>query len=320
LVSTGGNASQPGQVGEPGTPNPSALRHRQVAANGARFHVAEIGSGPLVLFLHGFPESWWAWRRQLPAVAAAGFQAAAMDLRGYGDSDKPPRGYDPFTLAADVAGVIRTLGAHDAVLVGQGWGGYVAWTVAAARPDCVRALCAVTAPHPLTLLRSVYRLGAGPGMVHLLAMQMPWLPERRIRRASYVQHHLSAWSAPGTAFPDAETIDTYRRALDAWPAPHCALEYHRWLVRSRLRADGRAFTSLMRRPLHLPVLQITGADDPVVPLRAVAGSVTRVDGDHQHIRLPHTGHFPHEEAPERFNRVLVDWLSPGTRPGVHPLR
>ena len=94
-----------------------------VAANGARFHVALVGDGPLVLFLHGFPEFWWAWRHQLPAVAAAGYCAAAMDLRGYGASDKPPRGYDLSTLAADVAGVIRSLGARDAVVVGHGWGG-----------------------------------------------------------------------------------------------------------------------------------------------------------------------------------------------------
>lgn len=104
--------------------------HRDVAANGARFHVAETGEGPLVLFLHGFPEFWWAWRHQLPAVASAGYRAAAMDLRGYGGSDKTPRGYDPTTLAGDVAGVIRTLGVRSAVLVGQGWGGYVGWAVA----------------------------------------------------------------------------------------------------------------------------------------------------------------------------------------------
>ena len=84
--------------------------HRFVSANGARFHVAEAGDGPLVLLLHGFPQFWWAWRHQMPALADAGYRVAAMDLRGYGACDKPPRGYDPLTLAADVAGVIRSLG------------------------------------------------------------------------------------------------------------------------------------------------------------------------------------------------------------------
>ena len=99
--------------------------HRFVGANGSRFHVVEAGTGPLVLFLHGFPEFWWAWHQMLPAVADAGFRAVAVDLRGYGASDKPPRGYDGYTLAADVAGLIRALGERSATVVGTGVGGMI---------------------------------------------------------------------------------------------------------------------------------------------------------------------------------------------------
>jgi len=84
--------------------------HRSVSANGTRFHVAERGDGPLVLLLHGFPEFWWAWRHQLISLSEAGFRAVAVDLRGYGGSDKPPRGYDLITAAADAAGLVRSLG------------------------------------------------------------------------------------------------------------------------------------------------------------------------------------------------------------------
>src|SRR5258706_3604608 len=97
--------------------------HRFVSANGTRFHVVEAGTGPLVLFLHGFPEFWYAWHQQLAAVADAGFRAVAVDLRGYGASDKPPRGYDGYTMAGDVAGLIRALGERSAVLVRSGYGG-----------------------------------------------------------------------------------------------------------------------------------------------------------------------------------------------------
>src|SRR5207249_12097458 len=89
--------------------------HRDISANGIHLHVAELGSGPLVVLLHGFPEFWWAWRHQLVDLADAGWRAVAPDLRGYGASDKPPRGYDAMTLAADVAGLIRALGERDAV-------------------------------------------------------------------------------------------------------------------------------------------------------------------------------------------------------------
>src|SRR3982750_1873702 len=99
--------------------------HRFVGANGSRFHVVEAGTGPLVLFLHGFPEFWWAWHDVMTRVADAGFRAVAIDLRGYGASDKPPRGYDGYTMAADVTGLIRALGERSAMIVGCGSGGVV---------------------------------------------------------------------------------------------------------------------------------------------------------------------------------------------------
>src|SRR3954449_11342949 len=157
---------------------PGPWEHRMVAANGARFHVAVTGEGPLVLLLHGFPEFWWSWRHQLVALADAGYRAAAMDLRGYGASDKPPRGYDLLTLAADVAGLVRALGERDAVVVGHGWGGLVAWTLAPAHPALVRRLAVVSAPPPLrwsaALSAPHQQRAAGP----LLRFQLPWHPER----------------------------------------------------------------------------------------------------------------------------------------------
>ena len=108
--------------------------HRDVSANGIRLHVVEAGGGPLVILLHGFPGFWWSWRHQLATLAGAGFRAVACDLRGYGASDKPPRGYDPMTAAADVAGLVRALGEDRAVLVGQDWGAHIAWTTAALHP------------------------------------------------------------------------------------------------------------------------------------------------------------------------------------------
>jgi pimeloyl-ACP methyl ester carboxylesterase len=287
---------------------PGPWRHRHVAANGARFHVAESGTGPLVLLLHSFPEFWWTWRDQLPALAGAGYRAVAMDLRGYGSSDKTPRGYDPVTLARDVAGTIRSLGAADAVLVGQGWGGYIAWTVAALHPARVRGLVPVAAAHPLrfrSLLRSP-RLGR-----HLLGMQVPWFPERRIQAqdARYVETLLRAWSAPATAFPDAEQTRRYRGAMSLWPSPHCALEYHRWVIRSRLRSDGRRFAATMRTPVPSPVLQVLGGQDPVVPRSAARVPARLVGGTHEVAVLAEAGHFPHEECPQEFNATLLEWLA-----------
>jgi pimeloyl-ACP methyl ester carboxylesterase len=144
---------------------PGPWQHRDVSANGIRLHVAESGGpgAPLVVLLHGFPEFWWTWRRQLPALADAGFRAVAVDLRGYGDSDKPPRGYDLWTLAGDVAGLIRALGEPTARVVGHGWGGMIGWTVTALHPRLVAALAVLGAPHPLAVRRGVVRDPRGQG-------------------------------------------------------------------------------------------------------------------------------------------------------------
>src|SRR5205085_9968090 len=125
-----------------------------VSANGTRFHVAEAGDGPLVLLLHGFPEFWWAWRHQLAALPAAGFRAVAVDLRGYGGSDKPPRGYDLVTAAADAAGLVRALGEANAIVVGHGLGGLVAWTLAGYYPKAGRRLGVVSTADPLRMRAS----------------------------------------------------------------------------------------------------------------------------------------------------------------------
>jgi pimeloyl-ACP methyl ester carboxylesterase len=292
-------------------------RHRYVAANGARFHVVEATSerrppgaehGTVVLLLHGFPEFWWAWREQLPTLAAHGHRAVAMDLRGYGGSDKPPRGYDPLTLADDVAGVTKALGARRVVLVGQGWGGYVAWTTAVRHRRLVAGLCAVAAPHPSAMLSELGPARGLTALSHVLTMQLPFLPERRLSRpgSSYVDEHLRAWSSPSSGFPTPDVSSTYADALALWPAAHCALEYHRWLVRSRVRADGRRFAALMSSPVTAPVLEIRGADDPVLP--ASADSRAHVQDEHGVSVLRDTGHFPHEEDPAAFDAVVLPWL------------
>ena len=301
---------------------PGPWQHRHVAANGARFHVAEPDSGSgsaprrLVVLLHGFPELWWAWRHQLGPLADAGFRAVAMDLRGYGGSDKTPVGYDPFTLAQDVSGVVKALGARDAVLVGHGWGGYVGWAAAVLHPAEVSALVTVSAPHPLAMLRALRTGHGGTALRHLLAMQVPMRPERRLARADsgYLAAHLRSRSGPGSTFPSDAEVATYQRAIGVWPSSHCALEYHRWLVRSRLRSDGRRFTHAMRSPVTQPVRVVTGEEDRVVPVEAVRASRGWVAGDLLEHRMPRAGHFPHEEDPPAFTELLLSWLTGLPRP------
>ena len=123
--------------------------HRSVEANGIRIHIAEQGSGPLVLLCHGFPESWYSWRRQLKALAEAGFHAVAPDMRGYGQSDRPTEieRYSLFHLVGDMIGVLDALGEKNAVIAGHDWGAPVAWHAALLRPDRFRAIIGLSVPY-----------------------------------------------------------------------------------------------------------------------------------------------------------------------------
>jgi pimeloyl-ACP methyl ester carboxylesterase len=127
----------------------SEIAHRTIDANGIRIHFAEQGSGPLVLLCHGFPESWYSWRHQLRALAAAGFHAVAPDMRGYGDTDRPAAidQYSLLHLVGDMVGVLDSLGEKNAVIAGHDWGAPVAWHAAMMRPDRFRAVIGLSVPY-----------------------------------------------------------------------------------------------------------------------------------------------------------------------------
>jgi pimeloyl-ACP methyl ester carboxylesterase len=284
-----------------------------VSANGVRLHVAEAGDGPLVLLLHGFPEFWWTWRAQLPALAAAGFRAVAPDLRGYGASDKPPRGYDLPTAAADVAALVRALGERDAVVVGHDWGGLVAWTTAALHPRSVRRLAVLSMAHPRLLRAGLADPRQRRALRHVLRFQLPRLPERRLTRADDdpVAELLRRWSGPDWVHTAdfAEAVARYRSAARIPQAAYGAMEYFRWAGRSQLRPDGLRFARRMAAPVTAPTLQLHGALDPCVLPPTAEGSDRYVAGTYEWRLLPRAGHFPHEESPAEVTSTLTSWLT-----------
>ena len=147
------------------------FEHNQIEANSISIHAVSVGQGPLVVFCHGFPESWYSWRHQLPAVAAAGFRAVALDMRGYGGTTAPPAvaGYSLSHLVGDVVGAVAALGEKQAVVVGHDWGAPVAWYSALMRPDVFRAVVGMSVPYipPVVLpagltMRDLMRAHQGP--------------------------------------------------------------------------------------------------------------------------------------------------------------
>jgi pimeloyl-ACP methyl ester carboxylesterase len=275
--------------------------------------VAEAGAGPLVILLHGFPEFWWSWRHQLPALAAAGMRAVAVDLRGYGDSDKPPRGYDLWTLSGDVAGLVRALGERQADLVGQDWGGILGWCTAALHPRVVRSVTVLAAAHPRAMGQALLRDQEQRSSARYLAtFQVPWLPERDLTRdgAVLVEDILRRGAGPRWRASSEFSAVTprYREAMLIPAAAHCALEYYRWVGRSQFRFDGRRFSRAVARPARVPVLQLHGAEDPYVLERTARRSARWAGNGYRYELLPGVGHFVQQEAPEHTTALVTEFL------------
>jgi pimeloyl-ACP methyl ester carboxylesterase len=286
--------------------------HRMVRANGIALHVAEAGAGPLVLLLHGFPQFWWAWRHQLVDLADAGYRAVAVDLRGFGASDKPPRGYDAPTLAADMAQLVTSLGEHDAMVVGTDLGGLLAWTMAAKHRQVVRSLVVMGAAHPLRLRTAIARdaMQRRASAYALRTFQIPRRPEALLTRdETYVRGLFDRWTGPrwrGTPSYVAD-VHRYADAVRIYPVAYCASEYFRWLVRSLPRGDGRRFAETVRTPISAPVLQLHGDFDGCVLPSTAQGSGQYVAGEYEWHVLDGVGHFAHNEVPEKVSAELLRW-------------
>lgn len=308
-------------------PDPSSIRfagpwtHRDVFANGISLHVAESpGDGPLVVLLHGFAGCWWVWRHQLVDLAGAGYRVVAVDLRGYGDSDKPPRGYDGWTLAGDIAGLVRALGEREAHLVGHAWGGFLAWTAATLHPRVVSSLTVLGAGHPLAYRRAIrsgwYRPALRPqfkAASHVFRFQQPLRPEHALiaDRAALVEQLLREWSGRAWSQTDdcAETAQRLREAMLIPGVAHSALEYYRWAFRSQFRGDGRRFAAAVDAVSPVPVFQLHGSEDTCI-LASTARASTRWTRPHSWLHvLPGVGHYPHLEAPAQTSKLLQEWLA-----------
>lgn len=285
----------------------------RLRAGGIDFFALADGpaGGPLVLLLHGFPELSRSWRRQVPALAAAGYRAVAPDLRGYGRTGKDGP-YDLATLSRDVRDLVRGLGRERAVVVGHDWGGAVAWATAVLEPRVVEQLVVLNCPHPGGMadeLRGNFRQMARSA--YMLFFQLPWLPEWVLTRrgAEAVGRALRGGSHVREAWPREETAH-YQRAMLEPGAARGALGYYRAIFRRplSLRREGRA------HPIAAPTLIVWGARDRFLGLETVApeklAPYLTPANRAERVLVEEAGHFVQSEAPDRVNEALLRWLGP----------
>lgn len=281
----------------------SELRHEYVQVNGIRVHYVTAGRGPLVLLLHGFPEFWYAWRHQIPALAEH-FTVVAPDQRGYNETDKPAWGYEIDVLVADVLGLIEALGHERAIVVGHDWGGAVAWATAIARPHRVERLAILNAPHPAVFAEHLRTNRAQQRRSWYMGFfLLPALPELAFKANDYaLLERIFREQIPAGTFGD-EDLAAYKDALSKPGALTAALNWYRAAGRQGARG---LYTGTQMR-CDVPTLLIWGEAD-------VALGPELVDGTAQYVpdltvrRLPGVSHWVQQEAPAQVNRFLLEFL------------
>ncbi|HRY44129.1 MAG TPA: alpha/beta hydrolase [Thermoanaerobaculia bacterium] len=279
--------------------------HREEKVGEIRLHWVEAGEGPLILLLHGFPEHWLAWRRQLPALAAAGFRAVAPDLRGYNLSEKPKgvSSYRMEKLAGDVASLVRHLGYETTLLVGHDWGGAIAWCVPALHPGLVERLAILNAPHPIVMKRKLATIAQARRSSYMLFFQLPWLPERSLtrHRASFIRMMLRRDPATPAAFTPEE-IEAYREAFLRPGAATAAVNYYRAAFRPGTRVPG------LRRSLEkVPALVLWGEGDRYLGPELLDGLDDLVP-DLRLVRIPNASHWLPADAADLVTAELVSFF------------
>lgn len=295
-----------------GTPAPE---HIFVHTRGIRLHAAVQGprTAPLVLLIHGFGGGWFDWDELLTLFPDENLRLAAVDLRGYGKSDKTPRGYDLTTAASDMSGVIRALGHTGALVVGHGEGGMIGWTMAAHEPDRVRGLITLSSGHPVVLARTMllHPFSQWTRLRTSLYAQLPRLPERRLRKnnSAVVVKDFRAQVAPG--FRDTDLFNTQaelrRESMQVDKVAHLSCEYRRWTVRSRFRPEGFRFNSTFPAHTAARAVGVDGSMDGAYDRRIAERSARRGAPGSTTTVLYGVGHYPHIEDAPSVAEIIRDF-------------
>ncbi len=320
------------------------ITHRTVEANGIRVHLAEAGAGPLVLLCHGFPKSWYSWRRQLKALAEAGFHAVAPDMRGYGQTDRPDdiEKYTLFHLAGDMVGVVAALGAERAVIVGHDWGAPVAWHAALFRPDIFRGVAGLSVPfRPRGAVRPTSVMPqTDQSLFYQLYFQTPGVAEAELERDPRGALRRLLYSGSGDAPRGHDNVLADRAPgmvprtggfltrminpaeLPAWLTEADMDFYAGEFARTGFRGGLNWYRNIDRnwelmapfagKRVTVPALYVAGDRDLVVAFsgmdKVIANLKTFVPDLRGAVMLPGCGHWTQQERADEVNAALIQFL------------
>ncbi len=315
------------------------ISHRTIETNGISMHIAEAGSGPLVLLCHGWPESWYSWRHQLEALAAAGYHAVAPDMRGYGRTDKP-LDIDQYTLlhlVGDMVGAVSALGRTEAAIVGHDWGAPVAWHSALLRPDVFKAVAGLSVPFrprgpvpPTSMMPQT-----DDSVFYQLYFQEPGVAEREFESdiKATIMNTLVSVSGSGETV-DASSVGMVPRnggwlsrrsapaSLPAWLTQQDIDFYVEEFKRAGFRGGLNWYRNVDRNwqllapfagaKVGVPALYVVGDRDLVYRFRGMDQLVPNLKQHVPNLRdtiiLPGCGHWTQQERPDEVNAALIGFL------------
>jgi pimeloyl-ACP methyl ester carboxylesterase len=300
-----------------------AIQYETVRANGIDFNVAIAGSGErLALFLHGFPESSFSWRYQMPLLARLGYRAWAPDLRGYGASSRPAgvKAYALEELEGDVAALIEASGATEVVLIGHDWGALIAWYYAMFGRLPISRLIIMNVPHPALAEKGLRTMRQLAKSWYIFFFQLPKIPEWVLARhgCEAIGRAFRGMAVDKSRFPD-EVLRHYQDAAAQPGALTAMLNYYRALIRGLARNRRRGTPHI-----NTPTLMLWGEVDSALGKELTYGTdryVSRLTLRY----LPNVSHWVQQEAPETVNAMIEAWLlgksvpqAPGVAPGAAP--
>lgn len=280
------------------------IEHGVARLSEVNLHYVELGpeDGPLVVLLHGFPEFWYSWRHQLPALASAGYRVVAPDQRGYNRSDKPSKvgDYRVDKLATDVCELITELGYESATLVGHDWGAMVTWMTAMLYPELVDRIAILNVPHPVTFQKGLWTFRQLRKSWYMGFFQLPLLPEKWAAANDYAQ--LRKLFANDPVNPDAFTPADIERYVEAFKQPGAITGAMNWY-----RAAARTSMKDLLAEIDIPTLVIWGVHDVALG-EELAEPPDRWVKDFRVEKLD-ASHWVQCDAPERVNSLLLHFLA-----------
>ncbi|MGY3577668.1 alpha/beta fold hydrolase [Bradyrhizobium sp. USDA 4504] len=274
---------------------------KYVQANGVRFAYLEQGSGPLVMFMHGFPDNAWSYRKQLQVFADSGYRAVAPFLRGYAPTEIPADGiFDPIALGQDLEALIAALSEDGrAYVVGMDWGGTSTFQALATAPSAIKAAVVMNTAHPITITSLRSDPDAVRSVFHVYFFTVPGAHSAvNIEGLPFVDYLWKLWSP---TLQNDEHLRSVKETLSSPGTMKAALKYYNGLV------DAGVAGRLPINDMHTPTLTIYGGNDPTA--RYSIKEEPLFKGPHRRIVLPDVGHFLHLEREAEVTGLIMDWFT-----------